>query len=440
MLFKDISIVDESFEVKEHMYVGVKDAFIKYIGDKMPTEDYGDVYDGKGKILLPAFYNMHSHIPMALMRGYGENLPLMTWLQGKMFPFEAELTEDDMYWGGLMGIAESLRFGIGCTHEMYLDDQASGRAMVEGGIKGNFSRCVSWMDEADYFDLPFYEKTLQAIKDYDGYDDGRIRAEFSLHAEYTSTEKVVRGLVEAIKKNNSSVHVHVSETKSEVDMCRMRHKERTPVKYLADCGLFDMPTVAAHCVHVNDEDIAILKEHNVTVATCPKSNLKLASGICPVTHLIESGINVAIGTDSVASNNNLNMIEEMRFFNLLQKGTTLDPTVITPKETLYAATRAGALGQHREDCGLIKEGFRADITVMNIDTVSSKPVHSILNNLIYSASGNDVVLTMVDGKVLYNNGEYTTLDIEKISYECEKIRKRVLGAIEETKIPELEVK
>ena len=429
MLFKDIAIIDESFEVREHMYVGVQGAFIKYIGDKMPAEDYGEVYDGRGKLLMPSFYNMHSHLPMALMRGYGENLPLMTWLQGKIFPFEAHLTEDDMYWGALLCCAESFRYGIGCSSDMYLNENATGRALAESGMKANLSSCVFCWDDSSYFDLPYYESTLRAIKNYDGYDDGRLHAEFSLHAEYTSTEKAVQGLAEAVRKHNSSVHVHVAETASEVEECRARHEGRSPVRYLADCGLFDVPAVAAHCVHVNDEDIAILKEYNVTVATCPKSNLKLGSGICPTAHLIDAGVNVAIGTDSVASNNNLNMIEEMRFFNLLQKGTTTDPTLITPQQTLYAATRAGALGQRREDCGLIKEGYRADITVMNIDTISNKPVHSILNNLVYSSSGDDVVMTMVDGKVLYKDGEYTTLDIEKINYECEKARKRILESV-----------
>lgn len=430
MLFKDISIIDEFFEVKEHMYVGVDGAYIKYVGDTMPTDDYGEVYEGKNRILIPAFYNMHSHIPMALMRGYGENLPLMTWLQGKIFPFEAHLTEDDMYWGALMGVAESLRYGIASCTDMYLNENATGRALAESGFKSNFSSCVFCWDDSSYFDLPYYKSALKAIKNYDGYDDGRLHAEFSLHAEYTSTEKAVKGLAEAIKKHNSSVHVHVAETASEVKECRERHEGRSPVRYLADCGLFDVPAVAAHCVYVDDDDIAILKEHNVTVATCPKSNLKLSSGVCPATAMIDSGVNLAIATDSVASNNNLNMIEEMRFFNLLQKGTTLDPTVITPQQTLYAATRAGAIGQGRNNCGLIKEGFRADITVMDTDTISNKPVHNMLNNLIYSASGDDVVLTMVDGKVLYNNGIYPTLDIEKISYECEQSRKRILGSVE----------
>lgn len=429
MLFKDITIVDENFEVKGHMYVGTKDDRIAYVSDKMPHEDYGEVYEGKDRLLIPAFYNAHSHLPMFLLRGYAENLPLMQWLQGKIFPFEAHLSHDDMYYGALMGVAEMLRYGIAGTQEMYLNEDADAKAIIESGVKAVVSRSVTWMDAVSYYDIPEYFNTLEAIKAYHGSAEGRLKIEFCLHAEYTNTERIATELAIAAAENNSSIHVHVSESAGEVDMCRKRHDGRSPVKFLADCGLFNVPAVAAHCVHVDDEDIAILKEHNVTVATCPKSNAKLASGICPVSKLLDAGVNVAIGTDSVASNNNLNMIEEMRFMNLLQKGINYDPTLITPKQTLYAATRAGALAQLREDCGLIKEGFKADLTVFDTDKVYMKPNHNVLNNLIYSASGNDVVMTMVDGKVLYKDGEYTTLDVERINYECEKSASRILGEL-----------
>ena len=429
MLFKDITIIDENFQVKEHRYVGVKGDRIACISDTLPKEDYGEVYDGKNRLLIPAFYNMHSHLYMSLMRGYGENLPLDTWLQSRIFPFEAHLTQEDMYWGALMGTAEMLRYGIGSTQDMSIEQTAAARALTDSGVKAVLSQCCFCWDDSGYEDAPIYRQTLDTIDRFNGIDNDRIRVEFSLHAEYTSTEKFAKGIAEAAKKHGSSMHVHVSETAGEVEACRVRHGGRSPVRYLADCGIFDVPAVVAHCVHVDGEDIAILKAHNVTVATNPKSNAKLASGICPVTDLLNAGVNVAIATDSVASNNNLNMIEEMRFFNLLQKARTYDPTVITPEQTLYAATRAGALAQRREDCGFVKEGFRADLAVLDIDTVYMKPVHNLLNNLVYAASGNDVVLTMVDGRVLYRDGSYPTLDIERISYECEKSHQRILGAL-----------
>lgn len=430
MLFQDITLIDEQFAVKEHQFVGIKEDRIAYIGDRMPTEDYGEIYDGRGKLLLPAFYNLHSHLPMVLMRGYGENLPLMDWLNHKIFPFEAGLTDMDMYYGCLAGIAEMLRFGIGSAGEMYLSQEPLCRAFLESGVKGNISRCVSCFDPAvSYYDMPQYREVSDCISSYHGAANGRIRAEFSLHSEYTTTERVVREMAETAAKYDSSMHIHVSETAGEVQGCRERHGGRSPVRYLADCGVFDVPTVAAHCVHVDDEDIEILRDKKVTVAANPKSNLKLASGVSPVAKMLAAGVSVGIGTDSVASNNNLNMIEEMRFFNLLQKGISSDPTLITPKETLYAATRAGALGQGRSDCGLIKEGFRADITVLNVDTVYMKPVYNLLNNLIYAAQGTDVVLTMVDGKVLYRDGAYPNMDMEKISYECEKARLRIFAGL-----------
>lgn len=429
MLFRDITILDEDFEVREHMYVGVKDAFIKYVGDKMPEEDFGEVYDGNNRFLMPSMYNMHSHNPMVLMRGYGENLPLQNWLNDMIFPFEGNLTEDDMYWGALMGVAESVRYGIGSSTDMYLNENALGRAYSESGFKANFSNSVMCFDDRDYKELPTYKSTIDAIKNWDGYDDGRLHAEFSLHAEYTSNEKIARQLAEVCIENNSSMHVHVSETIGEVKECKERHDGKSPVKYLADCGIFDRPTVAAHCIHLDDEDIEILREKNVTVASCPKSNLKLASGIAPVYKLMQGGVNVTIGTDSVASNNCLNMIEEIRDFNLLQKGTTGIATAIDPRETIYAATRGGAVGQHRMDCGIIKEGFRADITILDTDTVYNFPQYNLLNNLVYSFSGNDVVLTMIDGRVLYREGMFPTLDLERVKFECSKSIKRIIGEL-----------
>lgn len=429
MLFRNITLVDENFQIRKNQFVGVKNDRIAYIGACAPTEDYGQVFEGANKLLIPSFYNMHSHLPMYFLRGFGENLPLMDWLNTRIFPFEAQLTEDDMYFGALMGAAESLRFGIGATNEMYLRHRPLGKALFESGLKANFSACCTCFDGSDYRDLPNFRETLLAIEEFDGADSGRLQVDFSLHAEYTSTERVVRGFAEAVQKVEKRVHLHLSETAGEVADCRARHEGRSPVQYFADCGVFAAPTVAAHGVHLSGEDRAILKESGVTVASCPKSNAKLGSGVCPVGDLLKTGVNVAIGTDSVASNNNLNLLEELRFFNLLQKAVTADPTVLTPEETLFAATRAGALAQGRADSGLVKEGFKADLTVFDLSGVTMKPDHDLLANLIYAANGTDVVLTMVDGRVLYQNGVYTTLDIEKIQFECEKICHRIVAKL-----------
>lgn len=429
LLFSNISIVNENFDIMENMFVGVSEGKIIYVGNTEPDGDYAEKYDGNGKLLIPAFCNTHSHLPMSLLRGYGENLPLMEWLQGKIFPFEARLTSDDIYWGCKLGIAEMLRYGIASSTEMYINEDPECRAFVESEAKSNLSLACMSSEDVDYTDLQVYRDAIEAQEKYNGAGDGKLLTEFCLHAEYTSNERIARGIAGIARENNSSMHIHVSETAGEVEQCRERHQGRSPVQYLHDCGIFDVRTTAAHCVHIDEDDIELLKADGVSVASCPKSNLKLASGICPVYNLLESGVNVCIGTDSVASNNNLNMIEEMRFFSLLQKGSSGNPTAVSTKQALYCATRAGYLSQGREDCGLIKEGFKADLAVIDVNKVNMKPCHNLLNNLIYSASGNDVVLTMVDGKVLYRDGEYSTLDIEHIVYECQKAADRIAGEL-----------
>ena len=429
MLFKNITIIDEDFNVKENMNIGIEGEIIDYIGEDEPSKDYGNIYDGKGKLMIPCFYNAHSHLPMAYMRGYGENLPLMDWLNGKIFPFEAKMTEEDMYYGCLLGIAEMLRFGIGATQDMYLNYHAVGRAMEKSGIKGAFSHSITCFGDESYNELPEYKETLEALERFKTGTGDRVRMELALHAEYTSTEKVARGIAELAAERGLGMHVHVSETEGEVSNCRERHGGKTPVEYLHDCGIFDGRVVAAHCVHINEDDMAILREDKVTVASCPKSNAKLGSGICPINKLLNAGVNVALGTDSVASNNNLNMIEEMRFFSYLQKATENNPVAISTKETLYAATRAGAIAQGRMDSGLISLGYKADITVLDIGRIYMKPSYNILDNLVFAGSGNDVVLTMVDGQILYKDGEYPTLDIDHIMYEVEKNRNRILGEL-----------
>lgn len=248
----------------------------------------------------------------------------------------------------------------------------------------------------------------------------------SIHAEYTSNPIAVTAVAEYAKANQARMHVHVSETKSEHEECKGRRNGMTPTQYFDSLGLFDVPATAAHCVYIEGEDYDILKERGVTVATNPISNMKLASGICNVPELFKRGINVAIGTDSTASNNSLNFMEEMKAFALASKVNLLDPKVVSPTETLKAATVNGAMGQGRCDCGVLKEGARADLIVVNLNVPHMHPIHDLKNNLVYSACGSDVLMTMVDGKVLYDNGEFTTIDIEKTIFEAEKATEGIL--------------
>lgn len=432
VLFKDVTLLDENFEVREHMYMGVLADRIDYLGTEPPSdaERYGRVYSrSEGKLFIPGFVNAHSHSGMYMLRGYAENMSLMDWLNTRIFPFEAKLRPEDVYYSAMMSIAEMLRFGIVSTTEMYMPGDALCRAFTDGGIRANVCWHFVCFGPESYYELPISRQNEEMFSQFDGAGDGRIRTEVCIHSEYTTTERTVSEAAAFAKSRGAGIQVHVSETAGEVRLCRERHGGKSPVRYMADCGVFDVPTTAAHCVHIDDDDVSILAAHNVTVASCPKSNLKLASGVCPAVKLMEAGVNVALGTDSVASNNNLNMLEEMKFFALLHKGLNCDPTILTPAQAMRSATRAGALSQRRDDCGLLKKGFKADIVAMDVDKVYMRPVHNILNNLVYSATGGDVFMTMVDGKILYEDGEYPNLDIERLGHEAESAKNRILAEL-----------
>ena len=431
MLFFDITYIDPNQQAIPHAYIGIQGRWIDYVGQTPPLDptSYGRVILGKDLLLTAGFYNTHTHAAMALLRGYGENMKLQDWLTQRIFPFEARLTPEDVYWATQLCALEMLRFGVVSATDMYMKGDAMARGFLDSGLKANFSVGTTCMDSRSYKELPQYQELLSLKEKYHGYDDGRLRTDLSLHAEYTTTERVVRGAAEAAQELGLRVHIHVSETALEVVECQERRKGRTPVQYLHDCGLLASPTTAAHCVHLTEEDIALLAADRVTVATCPKSNLKLASGICPGPQLLQAGVNVALATDSVASNNNLDFLEEMRFFALLSKGIQGDPTLISPAQAFYCATQAGARAQGREDCGVIAPGYRADLAVFSTRQPHWQPTHDLLHNLVYSGCGSDVVMTLVDGTILYDHGDFPQADPEKIYREVTRSCQRILSEL-----------
>lgn len=427
MLFKNIGIVDENFKYRPGMYVGTEGERIVYIGSEPPADAslYGETYDGKNKVLMSGFFNAHAHSPMCLMRGYGENMSLADWLNKKIFPFEAGLYSEAVYYSTLLSMAESLRFGIVSSSDMYyfLDDMV--RAYTDAGTKGNISRAVVNPAGEDPKDLIGYKEMLDVFKRHHEAADGRVLIDASIHAIYTNDEASMRAVADAAKDLNMIIHVHLDETEAEAKEAFEKYG-MTTTEAFEKYGLFDSPCLAAHCVWLSESDMDILKAKNVSVASNPSSNFKLASGIANVPMMYEKGINVAIGTDSSASNNSLNYIEQIKLFALAGKVKSMDPSSMRPEQILYSATRAGALAQGREDAGLLKEGFRADLVVIDVSGPNMHPVHDMINNIIYSADGKDVLMTMVDGNVCYRDGEYKTIDIEKTIAETEKARLKIL--------------
>jgi 5-methylthioadenosine/S-adenosylhomocysteine deaminase len=410
--------------------VAVRGERIVHVGAAPPAGAFDRVLDGRERLLAPGFCNAHAHSPMSLMRGYGENMALDDWLTKKIFPFEDRLSGEDVYWATLLSAAESLRYGIVSSTDMYSFCEDMVRAVSESGIKANIGRgIVSDPDEEDADGLERFREATRLYEQFHGAEEGRIRVDMSIHAEYTSSSAVARRVAEYAAEKGAHMHVHISETRAEHESCKGRRGGLTPVAYFDGLGLFGTRTTAAHCVWAEPGDMDILAARNATVASCPVSNLKLAGGVCDVPALFERGVNVAIGTDSVASNNSLDMSEEMKFFALLNKERKGDPTSITPAQTLRAATSAGALSQGRDDCGRVEAGFRADLVVFDVSGPHMHPVHDIRNNLIYSASGGDVALTMVDGRILYEAGRWTTIDTERVEAECARAVNRILGAL-----------
>lgn len=423
-----------------HAYVGVQDNVINYLGTSHPdtlhndesgqTYSYDETFDGRGKLLIPGLYNAHSHVPMTLLRGMGENMPLDRWLNDAIFPFEALMTDEDAYFATLAGIAEMLRFGVVSCTDMYYHSEARARAVIESGAKCNLGHSVLDFDpDISYDQIPESAKNKELVAEFHGAANGRLLVDYNLHAEYTSTEKVARGLAQAAKEQGVRMQVHVCETASEVQGCKERHNGMTPVEYLAECGIFDVPTTAAHCVWLTEHDRSILAEKGVFVATCPASNAKLGSGIASVVAMREAGITVALGTDGVASNNNHNMFKDIYLLALMERAQKANPLGLSSSDLIQIATRNGALSQGRTDCGNIAVGNKADLVVLDIDTPWMKPADDLVGALIYSAQGSDVVLTMVDGEVLYRNGEYLTIDVERALSEVQASRKRILAQL-----------
>jgi len=429
MLFRDIALVDENYDVKEHMNIITENNKITYIGKNTPLEYCGEVFDGNSKVALPGFFNTHCHIPMTLLRGYGDGLPLHRWLFEKIFPFEAKIIPEDCYWAGLLGAMELIKSGAVSFSDMYFHIDEIVRATKDSGLKANISHGISATEELkSYQNVNGFRDTDRLHNLMKKESSDRIKIDLGLHAEYTSVEGLVLEVADYAKVNNLIIQTHISETMKEHEACKER-RGMTPVAYLEKCGLLDQPTIAAHCVFVEGDDFEILRDKSVTVAHCVSSNLKLGSGFAPIKKMIDMGVRVSIGTDGASSNNNLNMLEEVNLVSMVNKGITNDPEFMTPKQVIKLATLNGAIAQGRNDCGSIKVGNRADIVIYDLDKPHLQPAHDILSNIVFSAQSDDICLSMIDGDVVYKNGIFTRIDSERVIYEVNRIKRRILSQI-----------
>ncbi len=422
ILFKnaDILLKDEKFDVLENAFLAVDGDKISYIGSEKPADNFDEIKDMSGKMLIPGLINCHNHCPMVLLRGVGSDLPLQQWLFDTVFPIEDKLTAEEIKAGSELALLEMISGGTVSFSDMYFEPEMTIEAVARSGMKANITRPVQSFDPNETPDQSYRMK--EAIELYDKYNDsfdGRVLIDFCIHAEYTCTETIARAFIEKVNERKGNLHIHLSETKNEHDECVAKYG-KTPAEWFDSLGGFDSSAFAAHCVWLTDSDMELFRRKNVNVVHNPTSNMKLASGFAPIQRMLDMGINVALGTDGASSNNNLDMLEEMHIASIIHNGYNLDATVMNADTVLKMATVNGAKVQRRENCGELKVGNKADIVAISLDAPHMVPALDKKALLTYSAQSSDVVMTMADGKILYENGEYKTLDREKIYFDVKK--------------------
>ena len=414
ILIKNALILNpNNFENKKQSLL-IKDDLIAEISDEIDDSNADKIIDAEGKILLPGLINTHTHLSMTLFRGLADDLSLDSWLNDHIWPMEANLNGDYCYIGALLGAVELIKSGTTTFSDMYFYMEDVARAVDDAGIRAVLSYGMIDFGDAERREAEIKEN--MALYDAcNGMADGRIKVFFGPHSPYTASEELLVKVRELADEHNIGIHIHVSETQKEINDS-LDERGIRPFEYLEKIGFLGPDVVAAHCVWLSDEEIEIIKKHGVKVSHNPCSNMKLASGVAPVSKLIENDICVSIGTDGASSNNNLDLIEELKTASLLQKVSTLDPKVLTSDEAIEMATIKGAeaLGLG-DEIGSIEVGKKADIILIDTNSANMVPDSSSLSsNVIYSANGSNVDTTICNGKILMENKKLTTLDEDEI--------------------------
>lgn len=395
---------------------------IAAVGDRPEGFREDKVIEGKDRLVIPGLVNCHTHSYMAFMRNVADDLPFMDWLFGTVDPIEQQMTDEDTYWGACLAILEMVKSGTTCFNDMQMNIHQTTCAVKESGMRAVISRGLvgSGNDEAGQMRLRQAYEERDAAKDCD-----RLTFMLGPHAPYTCDDGFMRVVSEEAKKNGMRIHVHLSESVSEIEQIREKYG-CTPIEMAAKNGLFDVPAVAAHCVQVTEADMDILKEKQVSVVTNPASNMKLGNGFAPVAKMLEKGINVCLGTDGAASNNSLNMFHELNLLALIHKGVNKTPQCVSAREGFRIATINGAkaLGLDQE-IGSIEVGKKADLAVLNLNTPSLTPRNNLIAGLSYSANGSEVETVIIDGKIVMEGRKVLTMDEELVYKKIDGIITRM---------------
>ena len=429
ILIKNALILSPNTNFKNKQSILIKDNLIAEISSQIDESNASKIIDATGKIVIPGLINTHTHLSMTLFRGLADDLSLDSWLNDHIWPMEANLNGDFCYIGALLGAVELIKSGTTTFSDMYFYMEDVARAIDEAGIRAVLSYGMIDFDDEEKRKNEI-KANLELFEACDGMADGRIKVFFGPHSPYTASEELLIKVRELADEYNMGIHIHVSETQKEIEDVSSQ-KGLRPFEYLDKIGFLGPDVVAAHSVWLSDNEIEIIKKNNVKISHNPCSNMKLASGVAPVSKLIENDICVSIGTDGASSNNNLDLIEELKTASLLQKVSTLDPKVLNSDEAIAMGTIKGAeaLGLESE-IGSIEVGKKADIVLIDTNSANMVPDSSSLSsNIIYSANGSNVDTTICDGKILMENKKLTILDEEEIYAKARKAIKELKEAI-----------
>ena len=416
ILVKGASVLQPDYTTKV-ADIAITDDKIVAVGEVPAGFVADNTINGKDKFAVPGFVNTHTHASMTLLRSYADDLALMDWLNNHIWPVEAKMVEKDIRVGGELAVLEMIKSGTTAFLDMYgpyLESVID--VTAKAGIRGVFSRGPIGF-------IPGQDKVLDEnavmYKNYNGTADGRITVAMGVHAPYTCPPEFCEKAAGLAKDNGMHMHIHMSETQDEINQMQEKYGKR-PFKYIEETGLFDVPAIAAQCVWLDDEDFAIMKKHNIAVAHNPASNMKLASGIAPVPRMLKEGITVGLGTDGTSSNNNLDMLEEIRLAAILHKVNELDPLSVPAAEALKMGTETGAKAIWLDDTGVIAPGKKADIVLYDLNRPEWCPRHNLVSLLVYSASSASADTMICNGKVIMEKGKVLTMDEERILHEAQE--------------------
>ena len=411
-------LMDEAATVLDDAFVVVEGETIASVTPTRPAGAFTQEIDCGGNVLMPGLVNAHTHIPMTLMRGYGGGCDLHTWLNDWIFPAEAKLDGRAVRAGADLALAELIAAGVTTIADMYMHTTHIAQAVLAAGISANLS-CggVYFGAPGDFGPDTCKDCENQRIltEEFHGAGNGQILVDASVHGEYTSNVPLWQWMADYAQRKGLGMHVHVSETQSEHEGSLTRWG-LTPFRILDRYGVWDTRAIAAHCVWTTEDDWAGMAEKGVACVHNPVSNLKLGSGVAWIPAMKAAGVPIALGTDGVSSNNNQDMFEEMKFAAVLHNGVTRDPLALLPQDVLAMATREGAKALGRQT-GRIAPGYVADLILVDFTRPHLTPCHSVMDNLVYAAHGSDVVMNMARGKIIYKDGTFLTLDLEKIQAE-----------------------